>query len=113
LSELKPTPFKPCFFRLEKNRRGIQNFYAGVEMKKLFYLILVLSLFICCGPKGEKVEKVIKDGVTHIMNPEKPLRPVEQKPRGSTAMESIWGGYFERDKDLVNSQSVEVLIYIL
>ena len=74
MSELKPTPFKPCFFRLEKNRRGIQNFYAGVEMKKLFYLILVLSLFICCGPKGEKVEKVIKDGVTHIMNPEKPLR---------------------------------------
>ena len=43
-------------------------------MKKLIYLILMLSLFLCCGPKEGKVEKVIVDGVVHIMNPEKPLK---------------------------------------
>jgi len=43
-------------------------------MKKLIYLILILSLFLCCGPKEGKVENVIVDGVAHIMNPEEPLR---------------------------------------
>jgi len=43
-------------------------------MKKLIYLILVLSLLFCCAPKEEKVERVIADGVTHIKNPEKPLK---------------------------------------
>jgi len=43
-------------------------------MKKLIYLILVLSLFFYCGPKQKQVEKIMVDGVVHIMNPEKPLR---------------------------------------
>jgi len=43
-------------------------------MKKLIYLILVISLFICCGPKQAKVEKIMIDGVAHIMNPEEPLK---------------------------------------
>jgi hypothetical protein len=43
-------------------------------MKKLLFLILVLSLFFYCSPKNEKVEKIVIDGVVHIMNPEKPLR---------------------------------------
>ncbi len=43
-------------------------------MKKLIYLILVLSLFFYCGPKEGKVERIMVDGVTHIMNPEKPLK---------------------------------------
>ncbi|GAH76277.1 unnamed protein product, partial [marine sediment metagenome] len=43
-------------------------------MKKLIYLILVLSLFFYCGPKEGKVEKIMVDGVAHIMNPEKPLK---------------------------------------
>lgn len=43
-------------------------------MKKLIYLILVLSLFYSCGPKQEKVEKIMVDGVAHIKNPEKPLK---------------------------------------
>ncbi len=47
-------------------------------MKKLIYFVLVSSLFICCGPKEGKVEKVMIDGVTHIMNPEKPLKGVIQ-----------------------------------
>ncbi len=43
-------------------------------MKKRIYLVLMISLFICCGPKEGKVEKIMVDGVAHIMNPEKPLR---------------------------------------
>lgn len=43
-------------------------------MKKLIYLILALSLLFCCVPKEGKVERVIVDGVTHIKNPEKPLK---------------------------------------
>jgi len=43
-------------------------------MKKLIYLILIISLFLCCGPKEEKAEKIMIDGVTHIINPEKPLK---------------------------------------
>jgi hypothetical protein len=46
----------------------------GVNMKKLIYLILVLSLFFYCGPKEGKIEKIMVDGVAHIMNPEKPLK---------------------------------------
>ncbi len=43
-------------------------------MKKLIYLIFVVSLFFYCGPKEGKVEKIMVDGVAHIMNPEKPLK---------------------------------------
>lgn len=43
-------------------------------MKKLIFVVLILSLFIYCGPKEGKVEKIIVDGVVHIMNPEKPLK---------------------------------------
>jgi hypothetical protein len=45
-----------------------------MKMKKLIYFVLVSFLFICCGPKEGKVEKIIVDGVPHIMNPEKPLK---------------------------------------
>jgi len=47
-------------------------------VKKRIYLILMISLFICCGPKEGKVEKVIIDGVAHIMNPETPLKGTVQ-----------------------------------
>ena len=43
-------------------------------MKNLIFLILVLSLFFHCGPKKEKVERIMVDGVAHIMNTEKPFR---------------------------------------
>lgn len=36
-------------------------------MKKLIYLILILSLFLSCGQK-EKVEKIMKDGVEVVIN---------------------------------------------
>ena len=34
----------------------------------------MLSLFLCCGPKEGEVEKIMVDGVSHIMNPEIPLK---------------------------------------
>ena len=37
-------------------------------MKKLIYLVLILSLFFCCGPKQEKVEKFMEDGVEVVVN---------------------------------------------
>ncbi len=43
-------------------------------MKKLIYLILVLSLVFYCGPREGKIKKIMVDGVAHIMNPEKPLK---------------------------------------
>ncbi len=43
-------------------------------MKKIIYFILVIFLFVYCGPKEGKVEKIIVDGVVHIMNPENPLK---------------------------------------
>jgi hypothetical protein len=49
-------------------------FCEGVNMKKLSFLILVLSLFFYCGPKEGKVERIMVDGVAHIINPEKPLK---------------------------------------
>ncbi len=43
-------------------------------MKKLIFLVFILSLFIYCGPKEGKVEKIMVDGVLHIMNPETSLK---------------------------------------
>lgn len=43
-------------------------------MKKLIYFVLVSFLFICCGPREGKVEKIMVDGAAHIVNPEKPLK---------------------------------------
>ena len=37
-------------------------------MKKLIYLVLILSLFFYCAPKQEKVEKIMEDGVEVIIN---------------------------------------------
>ena len=42
-------------------------------MKKLIYLVLVIIIFFHCAPKQDKVERIIENGVAHIMNPEKPL----------------------------------------
>ncbi len=47
-------------------------------MKKLIFLVFVLSLFIYCRPQEQKVEKIIVDGVSHIMNPEKPQKGTVQ-----------------------------------
>ena len=44
-------------------------------MKKLFLLITLLSLFFYCGPKQEKVEGIIEDGVEVIINHVEPYQP--------------------------------------
>jgi len=43
-------------------------------MKKITLLISILSLIVYCGPKQEKVEKIMEDGIVHIKNPEKPIK---------------------------------------
>lgn len=42
-------------------------------MKKLFYLILILFISISCGPKKEKIEKNVIDGVIVVKNPKEPM----------------------------------------
>ncbi len=37
-------------------------------MKKSIYLALILSIFLCCAPKKEKVEKIMEDGVEVVIN---------------------------------------------
>ena len=50
-------------------------------MKKLIYLISVLSLFIYCAPKQEKVERILEDGVEVVVNH---LEPYKIKGEPST-----------------------------
>jgi len=37
-------------------------------MKKLIYVCLALFLLLYCGPKQEKIEKYMEDGVDVIVN---------------------------------------------
>jgi len=50
-------------------------------MKKIIYLILAFSLFFYCGPKQEKVERIIEDGVEVIVNH---IEPYKIKGESST-----------------------------
>jgi hypothetical protein len=50
-------------------------------MKKLVYLITILFVFSCCGPKQQKVEKVMEGGVEVIVNH---LEPYKIKGEPST-----------------------------
>ena len=43
-------------------------------MKKLIYFVLILSLFLCCAPKQEKVEKIMENGVEVILNSIEPYK---------------------------------------
>jgi len=43
-------------------------------MKKNIYLIVALCVFISCGPKQERVEKVMEDGVEVVINHLEPYR---------------------------------------
>ncbi len=43
-------------------------------MKKLTYLFLILSLFLCCVPKQDKVERTIEDGVEVVLNHVEPYK---------------------------------------
>ena len=64
-------------------------------MKKLIHLILVLSFFFYCGPKQEKVEKIMEDGVEVVFNHLEPY-----KIKGETSQLSLEEEFiidFERD----------------
>ena len=37
-------------------------------MKKLVYFVLIISLFCCCAPKQDEVERIIEDGVEVVLN---------------------------------------------
>lgn len=50
-------------------------------MKKLIFLIFLVSLFLYCGPKQEKVERYTEDGVEVVINH---LEPYEIKGEPST-----------------------------
>ena len=50
-------------------------------MKKLIYLCLVFFLFIYCGPKQEKIEKYVEDGVEVIVNHLEPYKVEKEKTR--------------------------------
>jgi len=43
-------------------------------MKKLILLILFLSFFFYCGPRQEKVEKIMEDGVEVVFNHLEPYK---------------------------------------
>jgi len=43
-------------------------------MKRITYVILIFSMFICCKPKQEKIERVIEDGVEVILNHIEPYK---------------------------------------
>lgn len=43
-------------------------------MKKIIYLVLILSLFLFCGPKQEKVERIMEDGVEVVLNHIEPYK---------------------------------------
>jgi len=43
-------------------------------MKKLICLIVILIFSSFCGPKKDKIERIIEDGVLHVKNPESPLK---------------------------------------
>lgn len=50
-------------------------------MKKLFFLIIISSFFIFCGPTQDKVDKIIEDGVEVVLNH---LEPYTLKGEPST-----------------------------
>jgi hypothetical protein len=43
-------------------------------MKKLVYPIIILSFFVCCGPRHEEVERITEDGVEVIVNHLEPYK---------------------------------------
>ena len=43
-------------------------------MKKPLYLIIILSIFACCGLRQEEVERIIEDGVEVVINHLEPYK---------------------------------------
>ena len=99
-------------------------------MKKYLALVSALLFFLCCAPKGEKVEKVMEDGVEVVLNRLEPYSikgesatfTLEEEFSIDTEDEKIAelgltdiGGYFDADSSgnvyLVNPKGDESIIY--
>ena len=57
-------------------------------MKKLIYLALILSLFLNCGPKQEKVERFMENGVEVVLNHIEPYK-IKSEPGNLTLIEDF------------------------
>jgi len=64
-------------------------------MKKLIYLVLILTLFFSCGKKQAKVERIIEDGVEVIVNHVEPYQ-VKGEP-SNLILEKVFS--FDTEKD--------------
>ena len=64
-------------------------------MKRLIYLVLILSIFHYCAPKQEKVERIIEDGVEVVLNHLEPYQ-VTGEP-SNLILEKIYS--FDTEKD--------------
>ncbi len=45
----------------------------GRDNEKNIYLIVALCVFFSCGPKSERVEKVMEDGVEIVYSPKRKM----------------------------------------
>jgi len=57
-------------------------------MRKLTYLVLILTLFLFCGPKQDKVERIMEDGVEVVFNHIEPYR-LKREPSTFTLEEEF------------------------
>ena len=75
-------------------------------MKKITFLALILSIFLCCGQKHDEVERYMEDGVEVIINP---LEPHRIKGEPSTLhLDQEFSIDFERD-DLKEKSIREII----
>ena len=64
-------------------------------MRKLIYLLSILSILLCCQPKQDKVERYMEDGVEVIANHLEPYK-IKGEP-GSLHLEEEFIIDFEGD----------------
>jgi len=57
-------------------------------MKKSIYLVLILSLFFYCGPKQDRGERVIEDGIEVVINHREPYK-IKGEPSNPTLEEEF------------------------
>ena len=100
-------------------------------MKKIILLSLILFFILCCGPKQEKIEKTLEDGVEVIVNHLEPYRikgersilSLEKEFTIDTERDEIArlgltdiGGFFDADSEgniyLLNLKSGENIIFV-
>jgi hypothetical protein len=100
-------------------------------MKKIIHLFLILFFAICCGPKQQKIEKTLEDGVEVIVNHLEPYRikgersilSLEKELTIDTERDEIAklgltdiGGFFDADSKgnvyLISPKSGENIVFV-